>query len=363
MLTQVKLPSMLTAKTQAEKKSKPLPTRNIRVGVIGYGYWGPNLARNIAEANGAELAQVADQDPERLRLAKKRFPQIRIDRDVQSLLKNTDLDAVFISTPISTHYALAKEALHAGKHVLLAKPMAASVEEAEELVALAEERQLILMVDHTFIYTRAVQKMREMVKEGALGDIYYFDSVRINLGFFQRDRNVVWDLAPHDLSILTYVLEKKPISLIATGAAHLKPEIETTAYISMELEDNIIAHFHLSWLAPVKVRRTIIGGSKKMLIFDDLEADEKIKIYDRGVDVSSNSREGIYKTLVEYRTGDMYAPTLDKVEALKLECEHFVQCVQEGKRPITDGPEGLKIVRLLEAIERSLKAKGKRILL
>lgn len=329
--------------------------------MIGFGYWGPNLARNISQVTGAELTQIVERDPERLKIAKKNFPNAQAETNAPSLIKSREIDAVVLATPISTHYSLARAALEAGKHVLVAKPLAASSQEAEELIALAERKHRILMVDHTFIYTRAVQKIKEIVKRGELGSIYYFDSVRINLGLFQHDLNVVWDLAPHDLSILTYVLEKMPLSLIATGAAHSNRQIENTAYISMELEDNILAHIHVNWLAPVKVRRTIIGGSKKMLIFDDLEADEKIKIYDRGVEISNNNKEGIYKTLIEYRTGDMVSPTVEKVEALKLECEHFVQCIRENKRPITDGREGLKVVRILEAVEKSLKAKGERV--
>lgn len=352
---------MLTTKNQTLKERKQIPKKTTRIGLIGYGYWGPNLARNIAEVTGAQLSCIIERDPVRLKLAQKRFSDACIGSTVQELLKGDQVDAVFIATPISTHFELARQALEAGKHVLLSKPLAGSSEEAEKLIDLADRNRRVLMVDHTFIYTRAVQKIKEIVKQGELGNIHYFDSVRINLGLFQHDVNVVWDLAPHDLSILIYVLEKTPISLVATGAAHSSSQLENTAYISMELEDNIIAHLHVNWLAPVKVRRTMICGSKKMLIFDDLEADEKIKIYDRGVEVSSNNKEGVYKTLIEYRTGDMCAPNIEKVEALKLECEHFVQCIQDGKTPITDGKEGLKVVRVLEAIEKSLKGKGKRV--
>ncbi|MCM8776052.1 MAG: Gfo/Idh/MocA family oxidoreductase, partial [Candidatus Omnitrophica bacterium] len=339
---------MLTTKTaehiQEQKATSP---NTLRVGVIGYGYWGPNLARNISEVNGAELIQVVDQDPKRQTLAKKRFPHIQTASGIESLIHNSKIDAVFITTPISTHYEIAKAALEAGKHVLVAKPLAASSKEADELVRLADKHKRVLMVDHTFIYTRAVQKIKEIVKRGELGDIYYFDSVRVNLGLFQQDLNVVWDLAPHDLSILMYVLEKEPLSLIATGARHSHSQIENMAYISMELARTIMAHLHVNWLAPVKVRLTMICGRKKMLIYDDLEADEKIKVYDRGIEVSKNNKEGLYKTLIEYRTGDMYAPNIEKVEALKLECEHFVECVQEGRRPITDGHTSLKVVRIL----------------
>ena len=353
---------MLTEETYGlRSQQKKQSSRTTRVGVLGYWYWGPNLARNIVEVEGVELLQIVERDPARLKLAKKRFPKTELDTDAQSLLKNPKIDAVLLATPITTHYGLAKTALENGKHVLVAKPLAASVREAEELVALAECEQRILMVDHTFIYTHAVQKMKEAVKNESLGDIYYFDSVRINLGLFQRDLNVVWDLAPHDLSILLYVLETMPTSLIATGAAHSKSAIENIAYVSMELENNTIAHIHLNWLAPVKVRRTIISGSKKMLIYDDLEADEKIKIYDRGVEISDIHKDGLYKTLINYRTGEMVAPNLEKVEALRTECEHFIQCILDGKRPITDGQEGIKVVRILEAIERSLRSKGKRV--
>ncbi len=353
---------MTTTKGEPQTDSiKGTSKRPVRIGLLGYGYWGPNLARNVIEVPGADLVCLIEKDPSRLQLARKRYPWLHVGDNPTSLFQDETIDAVILATPMSTHFALAKEALEAGKHVLVTKPIAASVREAEELISLAERSKRVLMVDHTFIYTHAVRKMKEIVKEGTLGNIYYFDSVRINLGLFQQDLNVVWDLAPHDLSILAFVLEKTPLSLVATGAVHSNNQIENMAYISMELEGNILAHIHVNWLAPVKVRRTIIGGSKKMLIYDDLEPDEKIKIYDRGVDISNTNKRGIYKTLIEYRMGDMYAPTIEKTEALAQECEHFIQCIQEGTRPITDGYEGLKMVRILEAIEMSLRKGGQRI--
>jgi predicted dehydrogenase len=276
-------------------------------------------------------------------------------------MNDPKIDAVMIATPVTTHFEIAKQALKRGKHVLVEKPIAASSREAHQLIELAQRKRKTLLVDHTFVYTPAVRKIKEIVASERLGSIFYFDSVRINLGLFQHDINVVWDLAPHDLSIMHYVLGKMPRSVVATGASHSNNHKENTAYISMELENNALAHIHVNWLSPVKIRRTIVGGSRRMLVFDDLESDEKLRIYDRGFHTVDGSKEGVYKTLVKYRVGDMHSPYVEKQEALKVEIEHFIDCLVKGKKPITDGEEGLKVVRVLEAIDKSLEQGGKRV--
>ena len=329
----------------------------ITVGVIGYGYWGPNLVRNFVETSGARVAWVTDVRPERLALVTARYPTIRVSTDYGDLLNDPAVDAVAIATPVSSHFELGLAALSAGKHVLLEKPIAASSEEATRLILEAESRGLTLMVDHTFVYTPAVQKMRELTEDGQLGDIYYYDSVRINLGLFQHDVNVLWDLAVHDLSIMDFVLNRQPVSVSATGLAHVPGEPENIAYMTMFFDGDLIAHVHANWLAPVKVRRTLLGGSRRMVMFDDLEASEKIKVYDRGISVNS-SQEKKYQMLIGYRAGDMWAPQLAIREALQAETAHFVDCVANGKKPITDGAVGLRVVRLLEAATRSMQAQG-----
>ena len=330
----------------------------IRIGVIGYGYWGPNLVRNFAEVSGAQVTMVADRRPERLAHAQARYPAVRVTADHDALIADPAVDAVVIATPVSSHFALALAALRAGKHVLVEKPMTASTSEALALIEEAARRGLVLMVDHTFVFTPAVQKMRELTQSGELGDIYYYDSVRINLGLFRHDVNVLWDLAVHDLSIMDFVLGRQPISVSATGLAHVRGEPENIAYVTMYFDDNVIAHVHANWLAPVKVRRTILGGSRRMVLFDDLEASEKIKVYDRGISVNP-SPENVYQMLVGYRTGDMWAPQLPIREALQAEAAHFVDCVANGRTPVTDGGAGLRVVRLLESATESMKQQGR----
>jgi predicted dehydrogenase len=329
----------------------------ITVGVIGYGYWGPNLVRNFVETAGACVAWVTDIRPERLPLVTARYPTIRVSTDYRDILNDPTVDAVAIATPVSSHFALGLAALTAGKHVLLEKPMASSSDEATRLIAEAESRALTLMVDHTFVFTPAVQKMRELTRDGQLGDIYYYDSVRINLGLFQHDVNVLWDLAVHDLSIMDFVLDRWPTAVSATGLAHVPGEPENIAYMTMFFDADLIAHVHVNWLAPVKVRRTLLGGSRRMVMFDDLEASEKIKVYDRGISVNS-SQEKKYQMLIGYRAGDMWAPQLAIREALQAETAHFVDCIANGKKPITDGAAGLRVVRLLEAATQSMKSQG-----
>lgn len=331
----------------------------INIGVIGYGYWGPNIIRNFGQIQGANVAMCCDSDSGRLAKAKAQHSSLETTTDFNDLLKNPKIDAVAIVTPVGTHYELARKAMEAGKHVLVEKPLTASVSEAEKLIEIAKKRKLTLMVDHTFIFTGAVRKMREIVDRGDLGALYYFDSVRINLGLFQKDVNVVWDLAPHDIAILEHLIDERPVSVCANGASHFGNGMEDVAYMTLYFPSGLIAHFHNNWLAPVKIRRMIVCGSKKMIVYDDMEASEKIKVYDRGVEVKTP--EEIRETLVSYRTGDMWAPRLETTEALKLMTAEFVECVQTGREPITDGVKGLDVVRILEASEMSIKKKGKEV--
>ncbi len=329
----------------------------IRIGVIGYGYWGPNLVRNFAEQRGAEVRVVSDRNPARLEVARRRYPSVTVTTEASEVWNNPGVDAVVIATPVEYHFDLAMAALQAGKHVLVEKPITSTSAQASLLIDEALRRNLTLMVDHTFVYTGAVRKMRELTETGELGEIYYYDSVRINLGLFQHDVDVLWDLAVHDLSIMDYVLQKQPVAVSATGLAHVAGKPENIAYMTMFFDGRMIAHVHANWLAPVKVRRTLLGGSRRMIVFDDLEASEKIKVYDRGISVNP-SAENVYQMLVGYRTGDMWAPQLAVAEALGTEAAHFIDCVAHGTRPTTDGEAGLRVVRLLEAASRSMSNHG-----
>lgn len=331
----------------------------IGVAVVGYGYWGPNLVRNLADASDARLVAVCDQRPERLALVQSRNPGVKVTGSFDEILRDPEIHAVAIATPVSTHFRLAMSALMAGKHVFVEKPIASSAEEAERLVEEAERRGLVLAVDHTFIHTGAVRKMRELVQEG-LGDIYYYDSVRVNLGLFQHDVSVVWDLAVHDLSILDYVLPVRPVAVSATGVSHVAGEPENIAYLTLHFPGNLIAHIHVNWLAPVKVRRTLIGGSKRMIVYDDLEPSEKIKVYDKGITLGKQADgQSIYQALVGYRTGDMWAPHLEVSEALGVELREFIGCIVSGGTPTADGHAGLRVVRILEAATLSLAQRGR----
>lgn len=332
----------------------------VTIGLVGYGYWGPNLARNIVEVPGCRLGGVCDARPERLALAERRFPGVRTTTNAQDLLADPAIDAIAIATPVSTHFVLAMEALQSGKHVLVEKPLTLSVAEAEQLVEEAERRRRILMVDHTFVYTGAVRKIRELALSGELGQVYYYDSVRINLGLFQHDANVLWDLAVHDLSILDYVLGGEAKGISAIGVRHVREQLENIAYLTLVFPNNLMAHLHVNWLAPVKIRRTVIGGSRKMVVYDDLEPSEKVKIYDRGVDVRDDEA-ALHKMLVSYRAGEMRAPQIDVSEALQVELTHFVDCIRKGTTPVTDGRAGLRIVRLLEAASQSMRQDGRMV--
>jgi predicted dehydrogenase len=336
----------------------------IRVAVVGAGYWGPNLIRNFVACPDTDLAAVCDKDESRLQKVLAHYPDVDPLTDFETLLNRPDVDAVAIATPVQTHAPLALAALQAGKHVLVEKPLAASPADAEKMVRLAREVERVLMVDHTFIYTPAVQKMKQLIDGGELGELYFIDSVRINLGLFQHDVNVVWDLAPHDLSIMDYLLARLPKSLSAFGAVHAQSDrgIEDVAYLNLDCGGDLLASFHVNWLSPVKVRHFIVGGSRKSLVFNDLDPAEKLKVYDRGItiDSSAESRQG---ALIGYRTGDVWSPHLDQSEALQTMVRHFAKCIRDNQVPLTDGESGLRVVRILEAAQRSIKAQGGRITL
>lgn len=329
----------------------------VRLGVVGYGYWGPNLARNAAEASGGELTAIADFSQAALARAAKRHPGARMYEHWRMLIADSNVDAVLIATPVASHFEIALAALKAGKHVLVEKPMTTTASEAEILIAEAARRGLVLMVDHTFVYTPAVQKIRELIADGSLGDLYYYDSTRVNLGLFQRDVNVIWDLAVHDLSILDYIMDEKPVAVTASGAGHIEGSPENIARVTLFYPSGAVANINVNWLAPVKVRQTLIGGSNKMIVYDDLETSEKIKVYDRGVKVTTNPEE-VQKLRVSYRMGDMWAPQLSVKEALLSEMEHFVDCITNGATPVTPGASGLGVVAMLEGAMRSLKQRG-----
>lgn len=330
----------------------------IGVGVIGYGYWGPNLVRNFADTAGAEVVAVCDLRPERLLRLNQTNPSVRTTGRYEDLLEASDIQAVAIATPVSSHFALGMAALRAGKHVFMEKPLASNVLDAYALVEEARRLGLVLLVDHTFAYTGAVNRIRDLVQSGALGQIHYYDSVRVNLGLFQHDVSVLWDLAVHDLSIMNVVLGTYPTAVSAVGKAHVSGQPENVAYLTLFYDDNLIAHINVNWLAPVKIRRTIIAGSAKMIVYDDLEPSEKVKVYDSGLTLTDDPRQ-IYQMLIGYRTGDIWSPKIDTVEALKREALHFVDCIENGTEPLTGGESGLQVVRVLEAASRSMADSGR----
>jgi predicted dehydrogenase len=338
----------------------------IRMGVIGYGYWGPNIVRNLRGVDGCEVAAVCDRSPGALARVAQAYPEVATTTDASELMTSPKIDAVAIVTPVHTHFALAKSALEHGKHVFIEKPFTTTTAQAEELIELATRRNLTIMVDHTFLFTGAVRKIRQLMDEGVLGDIYYYDSTRVNLGLFQHDVSVVWDLAPHDLSIMDFLIHDKPEAVIATGETHLNGLVDV-AYITVYFPGNTIAHINVNWLSPVKIRTTLIGGEKRMLVWNDLEADEKLKIYDKGVAMNGNGnghghgKQGLYELLVSYRSGDMWAPRVEQTEALKVELSYFIECVRTTQTPINDGVAGLRVVQLLEAADRSLKERGRTV--
>jgi predicted dehydrogenase len=330
----------------------------IKFGVIGYGYWGPNVVRNLESLEDSEVVAVCDKSATARKRAQQAYPRVTVTADSAELVQSAEIDAIAVVTPVWTHYELAKAALKNGKHVFVEKPFTSCAKQAEELINLAEQKNLRIMVDHTFLFTGAVRKIRELVDEGSLGKLYYYDSTRVNLGLFQHDVNVVWDLAPHDLSILDYLIDKRPEAVVATGQTHLNGH-EDVAFITLYFPDKVIAHVNVNWLSPVKVRTTFIGGEKKMVVWNDLEADEKIKVYDKGVHITS--QQGVYNLLVNYRSGDMWAPRIQQSEALKQELQYFVECISENKQPFNDGVAGLRVVRMLEAATKSLQKRGELI--
>jgi predicted dehydrogenase len=327
----------------------------LKFGVIGYGYWGPNIVRNLRGLEGCQVVGICDRTPAARKRIQAAHPGVPVHGDFNELVQSPEVDAIAVITPVWTHYELAKVALENGKHVFVEKPFTSTVAQAEELINLAEQKNLRIMVDHTFLFTGAVRKIQKLLEDGTLGKLYYYDSTRVNLGLFQHDCNVIWDLAPHDLSIMNHLLHKEAEAISATGQAHLN-EHEDIAFITAYYPDKMIAHVNVNWISPVKVRSTMIGGEKKMLVWNDLEADEKLKIYDKGVDVKS--QEGVYNLLVSYRSGDMWAPQVEQVEALRLELNYFLECVSNGHNPSNDGAAGLRVVKMLEAATKSLQQRG-----
>ncbi len=328
-----------------------------RMGVVGYGYWGPNLARAIAEVDAMSLVAIADFSPQALERASRRHPSVRLLTDWRDLVADPAIDAVVIATPASTHFEIALAALRAGKHVLVEKPMTDNVFKAALLVEEAARRSLTLMVDHTFIYTGAVRRIKELIETGQIGDIYYYDATRVNLGIIQRDASVIWDLAAHDFAILDYLLDSTPVSVSASAAAFLPNSPETVAHLSVYFNNGAMAHLNVNWMAPVKVRQTMIGGRQRMIIYDDMLNSEKVKVYDRGVDTADSS-DNIHERLVSYRMGEMWAPTISTKEALITEIEQFRLSIETGSRSPSDGESGLRVVEMLSAATRSAALRG-----
>src|SRR3984893_4619704 len=332
----------------------------INIGVIGYGYWGPNLVRNFAELSGATVAAVADLDTQKLAALQRRYPAVKTTTDFQDLLRDPQIDAIAIATPVSSHFELGIAALKAGKHLWLEKAMAENSLQARKLLDEAARRKRVLMVDHTFVYTGAVRKMAEIIGSGELGRIYYYNSIRVNLGLFQRDVSVISDLAVHDFSLLDFLFREHPMAVSASGINHFPGTPENLAYITLFYDSGMIAHANVSWLAPVKVRQILIGGSKKMITYDDLQPSEKVKIYDKGVSFTHDPKK-ILEMRVGYRTGDMWAPKLEVTEALRVEGEHFIDCIEHNKIPQTDGSLGLRVVELIEAATSSMRGRGETV--
>src|SRR5438128_4676804 len=348
----------------------------LKLGVFGYGYWGPNIVRNFSSQPDCRVVTICDKSPKAVAQALSRHPGVRATSDPDEVMSSPEIDAVAVVTPVSTHYDLAKKALENGKHVFVEKPFTATSAQAEELIELADRKNLQIMVDHTFLFNGAVRKIKELVDEGVLGPLYYYDSTRVNLGLFQHDVNVIWDLAPHDLSIIDYLIGLEPELVVATGGAHLNG-LADVAYITLYFPKNIIAHLNVNWPSPVKVRTTLVGGQRKMLVWNDLEPSEKVKVYDKGIQVTDThdesrqrlkalveakvfevgAEQAVHDLLVSYRSGDMWAPRVDQTEALQLETRYFLDCVASGEKPFNDGLAGLRVVRMLEAADESLKLR------
>jgi len=329
----------------------------IKIGLIGFGYWGPNLARNFSLNPDMELAAICDLSAERLERARHMYPSVRMCSILDDFFR-ADIDAVAIATPVAVHFDLARRALETGRHVWLEKPMTEAVAQGEELIELAQKSNKVLLVDHTFVYTGAVRKIRELVDKQQLGELIYYDSTRVNLGLFQQDVNVIWDLAPHDISIMDFLMPSKKLAVSATGSHYYGNGIVPKSLLTIYMENNMIGHINVSWVSPVKIRQTLIGGTARMVLYDDTEPSEKVKVYDKGVELNVADKEEIYHLKVQYRVGDMYAPKLEDHEALAMETLHFVDCIQHGKEPLTGGRAGLEVVKVLVASEESLKKRG-----
>jgi predicted dehydrogenase len=327
------------------------------VGVIGYGYWGPNLVRNFMSDTGWRVVSVCDRSESRLAEVGRLYPTITTTRNPEELFRNPSIDAIAIATPVATHFELAMAALRAGKHVLVEKPIASTSAEASQMIEKAAQRKLVLLVDHTFVFTGAVRKIRDVIGDESFGELQYYDSTRVNLGLFQHDVNVMWDLAVHDLSIMDFVIGVNPVAVSATGLSHVRGQPANVAFMTLFFDRDVIAHINVNWLSPVKIRRTLVGGSKRMIVYDDLETSEKVKIYDKGITVTETP-DDLRKLLISYRTGDLWSPKVSETEALKLEVAHFRNCIDGSEKPITPGERGLAIVRMLEAADKSMQKRG-----
>ncbi|OGW69832.1 MAG: hypothetical protein A2036_01315 [Omnitrophica bacterium GWA2_50_21] len=332
--------------------------KTLRLGLIGFGYWGPNLFRNFSNLHGVQILRIADQNEIQLKALRHSYPNVDLSADYRKLLADDNIDAIVLATPVSTHFVMAKQALSAGKHVFVEKPLATSSRHCQALIRIAKKSNKILMVGHTFEYHPAVRKIGELIKSGSFGKLRYIDAVRVNLGRYQSDgKNVLWDLAPHDLSIILHWTGKMPTEVSARGKGFVKSSVEDVVFITLEFPDGALAHIHLSWLAPAKLRKMTIVGSKKMILYDDLENFEKIKIADR----SAHLDPGSQRARVNYRLGDIVSPYVEYKEPLALECAHFVECIRDCRQPLTDAANGLRVVKIIEAASLSLKQNGRTV--
>ncbi|MBF0383637.1 MAG: Gfo/Idh/MocA family oxidoreductase [Magnetococcales bacterium] len=325
---------------------------SLKVGLVGFGYWGPNMARNLHVSTKCHLAGICDSDPDKLKKAARFFPNVPMYENYDDMLKDKNVEAIVITTPLASHFELASAALKSGRHILVTKPFTQTSDQAQQLIELAKKRNLTLMLDHTFIYTGAVKKLKSLIDEDELGKIHYYDSKRINLGLFQQDTNVMWDLAIHDFAILQYLIKESPVGICAVSSNHFHGANDNMAVITLFYDSGIFAHVNVNWLSPVKIRHTLIGGQKKMVVYNDLESSEKLKIYNHGVDVSRNLNKDL---IFDYRIGDMCSPQLDSMEAILAEVDHFSDCVSNNTAPQTTGESGLTLIRWLEAADKSSK--------
>ena len=334
--------------------------KDLKIAVIGYGYWGPNLVRNFTNLENSTVSHVVDESPDRLEKVKKLYPSINATSSLTEILENPEIDCIIIATPISTHYDIAKKALEHNKHVLVEKPMTNSVKHAKELIELSKKKKKVLMVDHTYLYTGAIQKIKKIIDKNMIGEIQYIDSTRINLGLFQPDVNVLWDLAAHDISICSYLMNENPISVQAMGKSHTDSNFEDIAYLTLHFKSKKIIHFNCSWISPVKIRYMLIGGNKKMIIFNDLETTEKVKIYDTKYKTKTNPKND-RQILADYRVGDIFIPKLTTREGLSSMVEDFVSAIIDKTKPISNYDIGLQAVKILEAAQRSITNQGKEV--